>query len=95
MAVWVYKDGESSLIEAKRLQNHLKAGWSVTNGDEIVEADTSESDEPSDAPTFEEADTNGTGKLSVGEVRAAAKGAGIEGWDTKRINTLKEVLGYE
>jgi len=38
-------------------------------------------------------DTNDSGALSADEVRQAAKEAGIEGWDTKRIKTLKSELG--
>ena len=38
-------------------------------------------------------DTNGSGKMSVAEIRAAAKEAGIEGWENKRIKTLKQELG--
>lgn len=30
MAVWVYKDDESVLIQPQALQRHLDAGWSVT-----------------------------------------------------------------
>jgi hypothetical protein len=44
---------------------------------------------------FDSIDTNDTGKLSVDEVREAAKAAGIEGWDTKRIKTLKRELGVD
>jgi hypothetical protein len=83
MSVFVYKDGSKSLIPPEQLQEHLINGWSVT-----------EEDDPK-GPTKEEADTNGTGKLSNQEVRAAAEKAGIEGFDTKRIKALKVELGYE
>ncbi len=33
--------------------------------------------------------------LNNDEIREAAKEADIEGWDTKRINTLKKELGYD
>ena len=46
-------------------------------------------------PTKEEADTNGTGKLSTAEIRAAAKLAGIDNYAKKRISTLLSELGYE
>jgi len=42
---------------------------------------------------FEAIDTNDSGKLSNDEVRAAAEKAGIEGFETKRITTLKGELG--
>jgi len=85
MSVFVYKDGSELLIPPEQLQEHLTNGWSVTE-----EADTSP-----EAPTKEEADTNGTGLLSNKEVRAAAEKAGIDGFDTKRIKALKVELGYE
>jgi len=81
MSVFVYKDGSKLLIPPQQLQEHLGAGWSVT-------------EEPV-APTKEEADTNDTGKLSNKEVRAAAEKSGIAGFDTKRIKALKVELGYE
>lgn len=49
----------------------------------------------SDKPVKEAADTNKSGKLSSEEVRKAAELAGIEGFETKRIKTLKAELGYE
>ena len=48
-----------------------------------------------DKPIFADADTNGSGKLSNAEVRAAAKKAGHHEWDTARIYKLKEWLGYD
>jgi hypothetical protein len=106
MSVFVYKGGQESLIPPEQLQEHLINGWSVTDGKEeaedigpdgeiqMTEADTN-SEPDSEAPTREEADTNGTGLLSNKEVRAAAEKAGIDGFDTKRIKALKVELGYE
>ena len=45
--------------------------------------------------TEDEADTNGTGKLSISEIRTAAKLAGIDNYSKKRIATLLSELGYE
>ena len=42
-----------------------------------------------------EADTNQSGKLSVKEVRVAAKKAGISNYSKKKIDDLKKELGYE
>jgi hypothetical protein len=81
MATILYKDGVAHRVPTKRVQQHLKSGFTT-------------SPEPV-APTFEEADTNESGKLSPDEVRAAAKEAEIEGWETKRIKTLKKELGLE
>ncbi len=80
MSVFVYKNGVEAIIPPEQLQEHLINGWSVTKHE---------------TPTKEEADTNGTGKLSNKEVRAAAEKAGIAGFDTKRIKALKVELGYE
>jgi hypothetical protein len=109
MSVFVYKGGAESKIPPEQLQEHLNAGWSVTDGED--EADTSPKPDAgpqgsnddnwdplefiAEAPTKEEADTNGTGLLSNSEVRAAAEKAGIEGFKTKRIKALKVELGYE
>lgn len=93
MAIVLYRKGDSHVVrgvaceasrfEVSSLKNALAAGWVV---------DPSQIDK---APTKEKADTNNSGKLSVDEVRAAAKEAGIEGYDKKRIKTLKAELGYE
>jgi len=45
------------------------------------------------ADKIDEADTNESGKLSTDEIRQAAKDAGIDGWEKKRIKTLKAELG--
>lgn len=87
MAVQVFVKDESGeirdeWINPKHLQGKLQAGWKLDPADFV------------DTPTFEEADTNGSGALSVDEVREAAKEAGIDGWETKRIKTLKRELGY-
>ena len=86
MASVIYKliDGKvtSKLIDIKYFEQELKfGGWST---------DPSGEDKPT--ITKEDADTNESGKLSADEVRAAAKEAGIEGYETKRINTLKAEL---
>ena len=86
MSVIIWKDGEKSLCEAHQLEAQMSAGYTLTK-DPDPEAQS--------APSAEEADTNGSGKLSVSEIRAAAKEAGIEGWETKRMKTLKQELGYE
>ena len=44
-------------------------------------------------PTFEQVDTNQSGKLSNDEIRKAAFDAGIDGWESKQIKTLKKTLG--
>lgn len=86
MASVIYKkiDGkvESKHIDIKYLSQELEyGGWST---------DPSGEDKP--GITKEYADTNESGILSAEEVRAAAKEAGIEGYETKRIATLKAEL---
>lgn len=85
MSVWTYSkvNGEivSELIDAEALNGQLAAGWTV---------DKASLDKPVIAK--ESADTNDSGKLSIEEVRAAAKEANIDGWDTKRKATLEAEL---
>ncbi len=40
-------------------------------------------------------DLNDDGEVTNDEIRAAAKDAGIDKWDTARISNLKGKLGYE
>lgn len=80
MATIIWKDGVRELVEAKNLDSHLANGWSLTK--EPVKV------------SIEEIDTNDSGKLSPDEVRNAAKTAGIEGWENKRIKTLLKELGH-
>ncbi len=82
MSVKVYKDGCVDYVDPLHLQNVLEGGWTLTP----------EFNKPV-KPTFEQVDKNDSGKLSSEEVRDAAKAANIEGWDTKRVKTLKKELG--
>lgn len=77
MAVQIFKDDREEWIQPEYLNAHLEAGWTLEKGEK---------------PTFDEVDTNDSGKLSSEEVRQAAKEANIDGWDTKRIKTLKQEL---
>lgn len=86
MAVVTYKTIKGEIvcenIPAELLEGQLAGGWKLTEAelnDPIV-------------VTKEEADTNESGKLSIDEVRAAAKDAEIVGWDTKRKATLEAEL---
>lgn len=78
---------ESQIFDPKRFRSAL------ATGDWVLDPVELEEEEPT-APTQEEADTNGTGKLSNKEVRRAAEKAGIEGFENKRISALKKQLGY-
>jgi hypothetical protein len=87
MSVFVYRgvgpNIEKEKIEPAILNKRLAEGWRVERNEPVVTA-----------PTMAEADTNNTGKLSTQEVREAARTAGIEGWENKRIGTLKKELNY-
>ena len=61
--------------------NLYKEQGYVTNPQDLLE------------PTFEQVDTNKSGKLSNDEIRQAAKDTGIDGWESKQIKTLKKTLG--
>lgn len=89
----LYKQGKTIefqgiTLDSVRIEDHLEneyrdKGWGSPW--EILEE--------SKKPAFEKIDKNESGALSVEEVREAAKEAGIEGWETKRIKTLKKELG--
>lgn len=68
---------QEQYVESRYVHDHIKSGWLTSQDDSV---------------TKEEADTNNSGKLSADEVRAAAKEAGIEGYDKKRIATLEAEL---
>lgn len=68
---------ESTTCEVEHLDGLLNAGWSVNPpGYEPAPVDKADEDEPE----------------AINPVRLAAKEAGIDGWDTKRITTLEKLL---
>jgi hypothetical protein len=70
---------EMRVFKVRELKACVAAGWNSS---------------PKDIDRFKEADSNETGLLSVDEVRASAKKAGIRNWHNKKIDTLKKELGY-
>lgn len=71
---------ESTTCEVEYLDSLLADGWSVNPPGYVppeVVVEESDEEEP-EAP--------------LNPVREAAKAAGIEGWDTKRIGTLQKAL---
>jgi hypothetical protein len=104
MAYLLYRNGNKHIIWGKSCEyaqfadedvdQALKDGW-VMHPNQLAEEKEVQQVEPTliEDATFEEIDTNDSGKLSSDEVRQAAKEAGIDGWEKKRINTLKKELG--
>lgn len=86
MACVLYREGkgttehgiecESTTCEIEHLEGLLCAGWSVNP--------------PGYNP--QKADDDAETEADINPVRLAAKEAGIEGWDTKRIGTLEKLL---
>ena len=84
MAVWVYKanesgEVESELIAAQHLDAQLQGGWTVNESGKTEEAEEAEEEKSID-------------DLSNEDIRALAMEAGIESYETKRIDTLKKEL---
>lgn len=76
---------ESTNCEPDEIDGLLAAGWSI-NPPGYEPAETPADDV---AP----ADDHGDGdETNLNPVRLAAKEAGIDGWDTKRIGTLEKML---
>lgn len=82
MAVMLYKDGEVARVELGQVRNHLDSGWSYDDPAKPKQ-EPEQSEQP--ALSIPEDATND-------EIRAVAKAAGIENWETARISTLKAVL---
>ena len=93
---------EACVFPVDRMQANLNAGW-VTDPRKLYEVNNAisedeqvESQESSEASNQEEGNEISDKKvLSSKEVREHAKLAGVENWDTARIKTLKDKLGYE
>lgn len=104
MSYLLYRNGNKHVIWGKGCEYRqfndedvdqaLKDGW-VDHPNKLVDEKVVESPlaEAIEDASFEEIDTNDSGKLSNEEIREAAKKAGIEDWETKRIKTLKDLLG--
>ena len=103
MAYLLYRNGDKHVIWGKQCEYEqfadedvdqaLKDGW-VMHPSQLAEEKEVKQVESAliEEATFEEIDTNKSGKLSSNEVREAAKAAEIEGWENKRISTLKKAL---
>jgi hypothetical protein len=95
---------EAGRFPVNRVKALLEAGW-VTDPRQLYEVeDAISEDEQDQTESSESSEVQDQAKgdqipdqkvLSSKEVREQAKLAGVEGWDTARIKTLKEKLGYE
>lgn len=106
MAVYLYGEGDTAEVRGVKceliridiadIDYYLERGY-VKNPKDLYQAalDPDGNEPTGEIPTREEADLNNSGKLSNTEVREAAKKAGIDDWETARIKTLKDKLGYE
>lgn len=72
---------ESTTCEVEYLDSLLADGWSVNPPGYVPPA-----------TVVEDATDDETDDTPLNPVREAAKAAGIEGWDTKRIGTLQKAL---
>jgi len=104
MGVVLYRAGEShtvngikveaKIFDAYLFDSNLQAGWSLTPEEAYdIPEEVIEAPEDEEQPTYEEVDTNGSGKLSNKEIRTAAERMGFDDYDTARISTLKERMG--
>jgi len=89
MAVVLYKEGSSRRVDPYSVQCWLDRGWSYKRAEVQGPAPV----EPlSLDPPVEQAVSDPPSELSNKEVRRMAKEAGISGWDTARIKTLKAAI---
>ena len=89
MAVILFKgSSESVRIEPQYLPQYLQAGWQL---EPEISTEEPTPDTPSDTEP-EEAPGNGNNGVNIEALRAAAKEAGIDGWETKHAKTLKREL---
>ena len=97
MAIQLYREGDTHEIKGikcelsnfpiHQLDARLKEGWvkspeDISNGKNDNEKDSEE----------KESEKIRTSEKGAPDIRALAKEAGIEGWDTKRIKTLEAAL---
>lgn len=82
MAVWVYKENESELIDALHLENALKAGWSVTKGEQNGVRKEEKTSDGSEEETDSEIEV----------LKQQAKEVGIKGWQRMSEQTLRDRL---
>ena len=107
MACIVYRKGtgaivrgikcEYMMVDVEFLHATLNSGW-YASPEEIdgapVEEEKSKSQESS-TETEEETQKSEKAKLTLEELRKEAKNKGIEGYASKRTNTLRRELGYD
>lgn len=75
--IWGF-ECETKLVRPEDAINYFRDGWFERPGDWESKKSA--------------LDINGDGEITNDEVRELAKESGIEGWETKRISTLKKAL---
>jgi len=99
MAIQLYRAGNTHTVngiecelqnfDIKSLQPMLDSGWYATP-EETQDADGQNEEAQDDAQAPEK--EAGEEEKVLNPVRALARDKGIEGWDTKRIQTLQDLL---
>lgn len=83
MASIMYKDGRKEYVEPQFFESMLQGGWSVTEEPEpSADAEDLDDDEKPDIADLRTAK----------QVRQEAKEAGIQVWESARIQTLKALI---
>jgi len=86
MSVVLFKDGEQGVFEIHEMPYLIDNGWSTDHEGEDETEKNAVQDEPQEEINKEE---------TPEDVRELAKDAGIEGWENKRIKTLKAELNEQ
>lgn len=96
---------EQTIIDPNSLPGHLAGEWVIDPKELYLDYVAPDVTEGTDGEVAGTGEDTGDGDGDGGEedkppteselVRAAAKDAGIEGWDTKRIKTLRKALGTQ
>lgn len=105
MGVMLYREGDKHeirgikcefvVVALRSMPGHLAQGWKKRVED-LYQAEEPQPAQET-APATPEPDPPAKPKAKAGShqaIRNEARDAGIVGWDTKRIGTLKSELGY-
>lgn len=89
MSVVVYNGGDSLKIAPEHIQHYQDIGWSLVSPAHSQITDGSqEQSEPEAPPTIDIVQ-----EYTNAEIRDMARLAGVDNWETAKINTLKKTVG--